>query len=275
MEQLKLEISDIYHIVADNVAKEAYDKIMDCVASEYDSSTVNLQDLIKNTACAPPCPNMKPDVITYDGGSIVHEWFDKDRLLHREHDQPARVEYCVYEGYASITKMIWMRHGKKHRDYDMPAELEYEPEGPLIYAKWWNNGNLARDGSRPFVVKYCCNCCKPELECCVENQEIHENVYTCTFLENRPENLSLKCGMCTHVLLQKTIYPLIDNVKLQDMLISTCLMRHGGDMIMHHYIPDNSGGTVVACVEKYKDYELFEQIYTEYALNAVSTNQTN
>jgi hypothetical protein len=84
----------------------------------------------------------------------IKEWY-KDNELHRDGDEPARIEYRDNNKEIIISK-IWYKNGKKHRDNDLPAEIKYDMEGSVITSEsWYQNDKLHRAiENGPAYVQY-------------------------------------------------------------------------------------------------------------------------
>ena len=102
-----------------------------------------------------------PTRITEDG---TKEWLDNDGELHREGDQPARIEadgnkfwYVHGEQHRNGDQpayigtdgtKFWYLHGKFHREGDQPARIWRTGS-----KEWWIDGKLHRDGDQPARIE--------------------------------------------------------------------------------------------------------------------------
>lgn len=88
----------------------------------------------------------------YDNGSKHYEIWYKEKIVHRDNDLPAVVQYNLYE---EILVEKWIQNNKLHRDEDKPALIKYNfyPHSPEC-EMYYKNDKLHRNFDLPAAIYY-------------------------------------------------------------------------------------------------------------------------
>lgn len=84
-----------------------------------------------------------------DTKSKIYSWYDSDRKLHRDNDQPALIKELFH-----TTIHMYYNHGEKCRIDGGPNVVCYYPSGELQSERYTGKYCLPEDGSPSYVAYY-------------------------------------------------------------------------------------------------------------------------
>lgn len=147
---------------------------------------------ITTEICEKPEGSVKYKYYTIDGKRLTHSitFYDKDGLIHRDDDLPAKVKFCNINGIKELVKK-WYQHGKKHRvsytpeEGELPASIKYHPGDVRVVRSmcWYYEGKKHRMLSplrgecddKPALIRYFPNSTSISLMAWYQHGKRHRN----------------------------------------------------------------------------------------------------